>query len=73
MLRLHRCHPNKLNIYNQVGLVAVIPIGWPRYQRPDRDVKSLGPAVVDAALELGIDDKSDGGHPGGEQVQGRGH
>ena len=57
MLRLHRCHPNKLNIYNQVGLVAVIPIGWPRYQRPDRDVESLGPAVVDAALELGIDDK----------------
>ena len=57
MLRLHRCHPNKLNIYNQVGLVAIIPIGWPRYQRPDRDVESLGPAVVDAALELGIDDK----------------
>ena len=57
MLRLHRCHPNKLNIYNQVGLVAVIPIGWPRYQRPDRDIESLGPTVVDAALELGIDDK----------------
>jgi len=46
-LVVHRCHVNKLNIYNQVGVVALNLIGEPLSGAPSNGAPAGAPAYLD--------------------------